>query len=56
MVTEHSNTVYACASCGQPARWSPLWPDIWEHYSRTSQCRALKVVTVTLPIPVRGNA
>lgn len=55
MVTEHSNTVYACASCGQPARISPLW-DTWEHYSRTSQCQALNVITVTLPIPVRGNA
>lgn len=54
MVTELSNTVYACAVCGQPARRSPLW-DTWEHYSRTSRCTSLTVVTVRLPIPVRGG-
>lgn len=55
MVTEHSNTVYACAACGQPARRSPLW-DTWAHYSRTSQCHALHVITVTLPLPPRRDA
>jgi hypothetical protein len=54
MVTEHTNTVYACAVCGQPARVGK-W-DIWEHYSRTSRCQSLTVVTVTLPLPPRPAA
>ncbi|QOP66867.1 hypothetical protein SEA_ODYSSEY395_118 [Arthrobacter phage Odyssey395] len=50
MVTESTNTVYACAACGQPARLGK-W-DTWEHYSRTSRCSSLTVVAVRLPIPV----
>lgn len=52
MVTDSTNTVYACAACGQPARRSPMW-DSWEHYSRTSQCRELHVIEVHLPLPRR---
>ena len=54
MVTEHSNTVYACAVCGQPVRLSPRW-DQWEHYSRTSRCTSLTVTTVSIPLPPRTN-
>lgn len=50
MVTEHTNTVYACAVCGRPARISPLW-DQWEHYARNSGCMSLTVVVVRLPVP-----
>lgn len=50
MVTESSNTAYACASCGQPVRTTAHW-DGWEHFSRTSHCTDLRVVTVHVPLP-----
>lgn len=54
MVTASTNTVYACAVCGQPARVGK-W-DLWEHYSRTSRCSQLTVVPVHLPIPAPREA
>jgi len=53
MVTEHTNTVYNCATCGEPKHQSPRHGD-WVHLRGDSLCNDdAQPVAVTLPIPAR---
>ena len=54
MITEHSNTVYDCATCGRPIYWAH---GQWHHTSPLAlPCAALVVVEVRLPVPARTTA
>lgn len=54
MVTDHSNTVYDCGTCGRPIYWAG---GQWHHLNALAlPCTALVVVEVRLPLPVRDVA
>lgn len=53
MVTEHTNTVYDCATCHEPKTLSPRYRD-WVHVRGDSLCDdAGEPVPVRLPVPAR---
>lgn len=52
MVTEHTNTVYNCGTCGEPAYFNPRHCG-WFHYGSVTTCTALVPVAVRLEIPAR---
>lgn len=54
MVTEHSNTVYNCAGCGQPIYYKGTTvysPSGWHHFGSVTLCTGLVPVAVNLPLP-----
>lgn len=52
MVTEHTNTVYNCGTCGHPAYFNTRHNG-WFHYGSGTTCTALVPVAVRLTIPAR---
>lgn len=50
MVTEHSNTVYDCATCSRPVYFRA---GSWHHVGVSAHCTGLVLTEVRLPVPVR---
>jgi len=51
MVTEASNTVYDCGTCGRGVYWQG---GQWHHMGLPIPCDGLTIVEVKLPVPVRS--